>query len=628
MSNVSISGAISGLDTASLINSLMSVESQPQTQLKNKQTSAQAAIDAYGSLITSLKSLATQSAALAKTSTWVGSTATSSASSVTATATGNATGSLTFDVTSIAAAHTLISDGFVPSTGAVVAAGPTITVNDGSGAPKGTIAVGSGSLADVVSGINGSNLGLRAAAVQVAPGQYRLQVTSATSGSAAAFTLDGLSGFTGGTTGAADSMNLLTAGADAVLTIGKDAATQYTVSSATNTFADLVPGLSFTVSKAGETDVTVGSKLDGTAVATQIGSLVDATNKALDTLAASTAYDFTKKSGAALYGDSSIRSLQQNILSAVGSTSAPGVQLTRDGRLKFDQAAFLKAFQADPDAVASAYGAKSSFSPNTGVLGKATLLTSTDKTRVGAYAVQVSVAAAREKWSAASADLVGKTVVITQGSMTATYTVGVGESVADAVAALNTRAAAAGIGVTASVNVPNVIFTANTAGSSSAFKVTLDGTDATQVTAGRNVVGTIDGKTATGVGSTLSLNNAASGANGLSLDVDVSDADVSASGGNVGSVTYTSGLAQRLSGLLSDVTGSSGALTQSQASKTSEVKSLQDEIDQWDTRLAARRASLTTQFTAMETALAKLKSNSSAIAGLLTSTQSTSGSTS
>ena len=75
MSNVSISGAISGIDTASLINQLMTVEAQSQNTIKTRQTAAQKAADAYTTLITSLKSLATQSAALAKTSTWQGSSA-------------------------------------------------------------------------------------------------------------------------------------------------------------------------------------------------------------------------------------------------------------------------------------------------------------------------------------------------------------------------------------------------------------------------------------------------------------------------------------------------------------------------------------------------------------------------
>ena len=613
MSNVSISGAISGIDTASLVNQLMTVEAQSQTTIKTRQTAAQKAADAYTSLITSLKSLATQSAALAKTATWSGSSATSSSTSVTATTTGNATGTLTFDVTAVAAAHTLVSaaDSPAASTSSVVAGG-TLTVKDAAGvATKGTIDVGGGTLAEVVAGINGSSLGLRAAAVQTAPGQFRLQVTSATAGSTSGFTLQGLTGFSG--------MDILTAGADAKLTIGTDPLTKYTVTSSSNTFANLVPGLSLTVSKV-EAGVTVDAKLDGSDVATKISSMVDATNAALASLTAATAYDISKQTGAALYGDNGIRSLQQQILGAVSGSGAPGVQLTRDGKLTFDKAAFVKAFQADPKATAAAYGATSSFSPNNGVLGKAAMILSNDSTRAGTYDVSVSVNAAKETWELTTPAF-PQVVALTQGLLTSSYTMESGKTLAYSVAQINSRAAADGLGVTASINGTNIVFTANSAGVGSAFSATLDAVAGTQTQAGVDIVGTIDGEDATGVGNILTLNSATSRANGLGLAIDVSSADISLYSGNLGNVTYKPGLAQSLSTLLNDVTDTTtGALARAQQSRVDDVKDFQTQIDAWDIRLATRRATLTRQFTAMETALAALKSSSSAITNLLAAT--------
>lgn len=613
MSNVSISGAISGIDTASLVNQLMTVEAQSQNTIKTRQTAAQKAADTYTTLITSLKSLATQSAALAKTSTWQGSSATSSSTSVTATTTGNAVGTLTFDVTGVAAAHTLVSaaDSPAASTSSVVAGG-TITVKDGAGVvTKGTIDVGGGTLAEVVAGINASSLGLRAAAVQTAPGEYRLQVTSATAGSNSDFTLTGLTGFS--------AMNVLTAGADAELTIGTDPLTMYTVTSSTNTFANLLPGLSLTVSKL-ESDVTVDAKLDGSAIATQISSMVDATNAALTSLAAATAYDFTTKTGAALYGDNGIRGLQQQILSSVSGAAAPGVQLTRDGKLVFDTAAFVKAFQADPAATAGAYGATSSFTPNTGVLGKAAMILSNPSTRAGSYELSVQVTAKNEVRSSPIAGLTGD-VILTQGSLSATYTIDPMDSTAVTVAKINSAAAAAGVAITASVSGANVLYTANSAGTASSFAVSVNAVAGTLVTAGRDIVGRIDGEDATGVGNILTLNSDTSGASGLSLAVEASDADVALFAGVLGEVTYKPGLAQSLSTLLNDATETStGALAQAKQNRVDDVKDFQEQIDAWDIRLAARRATLTRQFTAMEVALASLKSSSSAITNLLATT--------
>jgi flagellar hook-associated protein 2 len=81
------------------------------------------------------------------------------------------------------------------------------------------------------------------------------------------------------------------------------------------------------------------------------------------------------------------------------------------------------------------------------------------------------------------------------------------------------------------------------------------------------------------------------------------------------------GVAQRLLDLAKKATDSTGGtlilLAKSQDTKAS---SLQDQIDDWDTRLALRKETLTKQFTAMETALGTLQNQaswlSSQIAGL------------
>lgn len=619
MANVSISGAISGIDTASLVDQLMQVESQSQTAIKNKQTKAQTAADAYTSLISQLKTFESAAATVAKTSSWSGATATSSSTSVTASAKGNAQGTLTFDVTAVAKAHTLISASSVASTGTVVA-GSQLTVTDAGGNAKGTIDVGNGSLSEVVAGINGSNLGIRAAAVQTSPGNYRLQVTSTSAGSSSQFGLTGLTGFSGGTNGT----NVLAAGQDAELTIGDPNTTGYKVTSNTNTFSDLVPGVSFTVSKL-EAGVTVSSALDGSKVADDIQAMVDAANKTLSTIDTQTAYDTTKKAGAALYGENGLKSVQQSILAAVSGSGAPGVGLTKDGTLTFDKAAFTKAFQADPTAAAAAFGARSSFTPNTGVLGKAALLAGQTDTRAGSYQIGVSVTAAKERWSVSPdpANMVGKTVVVTQGTLTASYTIGANDTMADAAAAINSKAAAQGIKASAVVN-PNggIQFNAADAGTASAFSVSFDGAAGVREQAGRDVVGTIDGKVAKGAGNVLTLQDTSSQANGLSVTTDFSASDVANSGGAVGSVTYTPGLAQKLSTLLDDATSTDGSITRAKQSRLDAVKDFQDQIDAWDLRLEQRRESLTKQFTAMETAISNLKNQSSSITNLLASSSS------
>lgn len=602
MAGLSVSGAISGIDTASIINSLVSVEANQQILLRNKQSNEQKAIDAYNALITKLQAVSTAATAVAKTSAWNGTTATSSSSSVKVTATGIEPGSLTFDVTSVAKAHTLISDGTIAGTDAIVASGPiTLTING----QDTEIDVGNGSLNSVINAINKGDLGVRATAIQTSPGQYKLQLSSTQTGAASVFTVDGLDGIPGFST--------LAAGSDATITIGAGTPSEFSVSSSSNTFTGLVPGLSITVSKV-ESGVTVSSELDGGAVADSIQKLVDAANDALSSIATQTAWNATKKTGGALIGESAVRSAQQQILALVGANSAPGVELTRDGKLSFDKDKFLTAFKAGPEQVAAQYGAQTTFTPGAGSTASASLVGTTSSTRAGNYAVQVAVTAAREQWRTdpPGGVIAGQTIVIQQGSRTVTYTAGPGETIADAIAAINVQLAGAGVSVLATADADAIVFTATSAGTAPAFTVEVDGAAATQVTAGRDIEGSINGVAATGSGSVLIGATTAGGAAGLSIRVEATDADVAATGGAVGSVTYTAGLAQGFVDLINDLTSSTtGTLTKAKDGLGKIVDDLQKQIDAWDDRLVARRLALTKQFTAMEMALAKLKSQSS-----------------
>jgi flagellar hook-associated protein 2 len=616
MSQLSISGAVSGVDTATIINSLVNVQQNQQRLLRTQQSTYQRAADSFGTLITSLGTLGTEAAALATTSNWQGATASSTSAGVTATATGNLTSAITFDVTSVAHAHTVISSSSSSSLGSAVASGPlTVTKGDGSTV---TIDPGPGTLGSVVAAINASNAGLSAAAVQTGPGAYRLQIASTSTGAASSFTIDGLDGVSG--------LNVLSQGSDAQLTIGTDPATSYTASSASNTFSSLVPGVSFTVSRV-ESNVTVSSALDGSSVAGDIQKLVDSANATLAAVSTATQWNASARAGGPLVGDSTARSLQQGILTLVGGSGAPGVSLTRDGKLAFDKTAFTKAYQKDPAAVAAKYGAGTAFSAADGVSGTATLNSSTSSTRAGTYDVTVTRNAAREQWALDPATLVeGSKVTLTRGSQSISYTMTATDTLDDLINELNDRSAAAGFGVTADAGGDGLQATADTAGSGSAFTLSVDDAEQTQVAAGADIEGTVDGQTAAGVGNVLSLNRGSSRAVGLSLTVNVSDADLAVADGSIGSITYKPGLAQKLAQFAQQQTQSgTGLLVSAQAGRTSQVKSLQDQIDSWDARLTSYRATLQTQFTAMETAIAALRSQA-ASAGLTTSSSSSSSS--
>ena len=368
--------------------------------------------------------------------------------------------------------------------------------------------------------------------------------------------------------------------------------------------------------------MTVRSTIDGTQVAGQVSKLVDALNTALGQISTATAYDATKKTAGPLMGDPTVRSVQQQLLDIVSRAGAAGVSLTRDGSVTFDQSAFTAAFAADPAKVAAAFGATTTFAAAAGVSGSVRYSSSTSATRAGSYGVHVDSLGTREQWSLPGSLATGQVVTVARGATSASYTVQAGDTLATIASGISASAARAGLGIGAADDGSgNLLLTAGDYGSGGAFTADVDGSTGSQLTAGSDATGTIDGLPATGIGTLLSLPTGSSGAVGLAVDTSgLSDADLAAGGGDVGSVSFVPGLAQSLSTLVSSLTNSTtGALTTAQQTYQNEVKSLQDDIDAWDTRLADYRASLTTQFTAMETALATLKSQTSALSGLSTS---------
>lgn len=128
-----IDGLVSGLNTTQIISQLMQVERLPEQQLVNQQSTAQILKGVLQTLNMKVGSLATTASALIpdpvlKTSAWQSATATSSDSTrVTATADNTAVpGSISFTVTSLAAAGAAVSTGTVSSLTAAVANGPVV----------------------------------------------------------------------------------------------------------------------------------------------------------------------------------------------------------------------------------------------------------------------------------------------------------------------------------------------------------------------------------------------------------------------------------------------------------------------------------------------------------------------
>ncbi|MGY2127638.1 flagellar filament capping protein FliD [Blastococcus sp. SYSU DS0617] len=345
---MSIGGLTSGLDTASIIDALIAADGNQQVLLKQRLSATQSQAGAYRAINTRFDGLRVAAEALTKDAAWQPSKAGSSSSTVTVSSTsGASTGSATFNVDQVAAAHSLVS-----STTWTAAAGQTAFDLD-YGATSLDLVIGgattsvsldrdgdgTATLSEAAAAINAAGLGVTATALKVSDNGYRLSITSTSTGAASAFT------GTGFTTA--------TQGRNAQITVG-DAATGYSISSPTNTFSGVMAGTTITVSKP-ETGVTVDVTSDPAAITAKVESLVNAVNGLLESISSYT--DTTSKS-AALKGDSTLRQLATRTLDVLayaiggdGPASAVGLQLTKDGRYTFDKAKFTDKLATDPAVV-------------------------------------------------------------------------------------------------------------------------------------------------------------------------------------------------------------------------------------------------------------------------------------
>jgi flagellar hook-associated protein 2 len=349
----SVSGLVSGLDTATIISQLMQVESQTQTNLKNRVSTEQSNVKTLQDLNTTLAALATSAGNLAKTSAWNPMTVTASSDQVAVTAGTNAVaGSLAFTVGHTARAHQLTFTQTAAPTATVTTGSTHVTLTAHDGSTR-DIDTGDGSMAGLVRALNASGTGVRASTIRLDDGSYRLQVTSATTGAASDFTLTNTDG--SALLGGAGVVS----GRDAEITIGSDV-----LHSATNTFSDVAGGLSVTLKStiADGTAVNVSVVQDPATVAASVKALVSSVNDVLTKLDSLTGYDASTKVSGPLADDAAVRELRNTLLDTVypadgSSLASAGIQLDRNGKLVFDSDAFTAAYAADPAAVAARFTA-------------------------------------------------------------------------------------------------------------------------------------------------------------------------------------------------------------------------------------------------------------------------------
>ena len=355
---ISSAGIGSGLDVAKIVEQTVAAEKTPLKKLEYKAEGIQTQISTYGEIKSLTSKLGDSASKLTRDSAWNGVTISSSNSTITGTMTGIAApGTYNIKVTQLAQAQTTVIGGTGGAGGSALAKDQTMgadgTIKLKMGAVEKDISVSSSdTLTKIATKINEAEMGIQASVVTDVDGKERLMMRSKETGTDKAFTVDLSSAPT--VLGQNTTQNAQNA---------KVELNGLVVESSSNTFANTIPGMSFTVSEVTSTAATLNVKPDTEAMKKNIQEFVDAYNELNDLLTKSTKSVRTadgkvdqsaQSSGVGtLQGDSttvslqnSLRMLTQGISGSKGSLtrlSDIGIQMQEGGKLSLDVSKLDKA---------------------------------------------------------------------------------------------------------------------------------------------------------------------------------------------------------------------------------------------------------------------------------------------
>lgn len=356
-------GVGSGLDLESILESL---EESKTTSLLDpitaQEESVEAEISAYGTLTSALDTLQTAAEALADASLYESLSTSISGSGVAVTTSSEAVaGTYSIEVTQLAQAQSLATDG-ISDTTTTLGTG-TLTLQAGSNdAVSITLDSSNNTLEGLRDAINDADAGITATIVSDgSDSPYRLVLTSDSTGTEAAMTVSysssdssdlaaSLFGYADGT----GNMTETVAAQDAELTINGIA-----ITSQSNTVEEALQGVTLTLSDTGSSQ-TLTITRDTDSIESAITAFVDAYNDFVTTVDELTAYDADAGTSGELLGDSTTRristELASDIYTQIGSgtfsyLSQLGIALESDGTLSIDEDTLASALEDNIDAV-------------------------------------------------------------------------------------------------------------------------------------------------------------------------------------------------------------------------------------------------------------------------------------
>lgn len=357
---LSAAGVGSGLDVSGILQKLMAIERQPLTRIAEQQSGVQARLSAFGQLKSAMSKLQDAATALTKAEAFSSTTVNAGDSKAfTATSTAAAQpGSYNIEITALARAQRVASS----ATEAPTVGAGTLSISlgsygaDGSFSASGsetTISLEAGaSLSDLRDAINKADAGVTAQIINNGT-VNQLVISSKETGAAHAFRLSGsgeLAGFSYGAGGGA--MSTVQSAQDAALKIDGLAVTR-----SSNTVSDVLEGVTLNLSRLSEGETAVTIARDNDASKKAIEDFTKAYNELNSLMRTQTSYNAETKKGGLLNGDSTVRSIQNQLrnvfanplsgLEGARMLSDVGIKIGTDGNMSIDSKK-LEAALADP----------------------------------------------------------------------------------------------------------------------------------------------------------------------------------------------------------------------------------------------------------------------------------------
>jgi flagellar hook-associated protein 2 len=363
--NLTFGGISSGLPTQQIIEQLISLERRPITLLETQKSQFNSRLDIFSDLAEKTRTLRDKLRDLDNLALLGGTpsideefsrfSATSTDEDIVrATATGSAL-PVTLDVrvTDLATAERRVSQGFASRTTSVGTGSFDIQVGSG---PVTSITIdGSNSTVEgLVQAINDADAGVSASILNDGSGTpFRIVIQGNDTGAA------NLLNITENLAGGTDPVFTTTQEADdATLVLDPDGASPITINSATNTFSDILTGVSLTVaaqSPDGTSErITVAPDID--AIVEAISDIVTAFNDVTSIIQGQFQVDPATNRGGPLIGDSTLSSLKTRLTSVIAnqlgsgsidSAGQIGLSLGAGAALQLDEEELRARLQAD-----------------------------------------------------------------------------------------------------------------------------------------------------------------------------------------------------------------------------------------------------------------------------------------